>query len=199
MAPQPQAAPAEAGAPPQLDPVDRLAQLAFVIMGMLERRAAEHDLSIPATRLLGVLRDREPTMQQLARLLELDKSSVTGLVDRAERRGLVARAPSPADKRAVLVRLTGDGQVLVSATAEEFTADVTALLGHLPARDRAAFSLLVSRMLVGHAAGRGIDLFATVAPPAGEAPAGEAKPRPSKPARAQAPRGREARGPVPPG
>ena len=102
---------------PQLDPVDGLAQLSFVIMGMLERRAAEHDLSIAATRLLGVLRDREPTMNELARLLDLDKSSVTGLVDRAERRGLVARAPSPADRRSVHVRLTDDGRSLVSAAA----------------------------------------------------------------------------------
>ena len=31
-------------------------------------------------------------MNELARLLDLDKSSVTGLVDRAERRGLVARS-----------------------------------------------------------------------------------------------------------
>ena len=95
MSPRPDPAPA----PPQLDPVDGLAQLSFVIMGLLERRAAEHDLSIAATRLLGVLRDREPTMNELARLLDLDKSSVTGLVDRAERRGLVERAPSPADPR----------------------------------------------------------------------------------------------------
>ena len=102
---------------PQLDPVDGLAQLAFVVMGLLERRAAEHDLSIPATRLLGVLRDREPTMNELARILGLDKSSVTGLVERAERRGLVERAPSPADRRAVLVRLTAAGQTLVSAAA----------------------------------------------------------------------------------
>src|SRR6185437_3757854 len=100
---------------PELGPVDGLAQLSFVIMGMLERRAAEHELSIPATRLLGVLRDHEPTMQELARLLDLDKSSVTGLVDRAERRGLVARAPSPVDRRATLVRLTDEGRALVSA------------------------------------------------------------------------------------
>src|ERR1700749_1978861 len=100
---------------PELDPVDGLAQLAFLITGMLERRAAERDLSIAATRLLGVLRDREPTMQELARLLDLDKSSVTGLVDRAERRGLVARAPSPADRRAVLVRLTEEGRSLIGA------------------------------------------------------------------------------------
>ena len=157
MSPRPDPAPPS----PQLDPVDGLAQLAFVVMGLLERRAAEHDLSIPATRLLGVLRDREPTMNELARILGLDKSSVTGLVERAERRGLVERAPSPADRRAVLVRLTGEGRTLVSAAAGLFSADVTALLGHLPARDRAALSRLVSRLLVAHAAGQGVDLFAT--------------------------------------
>src|SRR5262249_35480988 len=120
----------------------------------------EHELSIPATRLLGVLRDREPTMQELARLLDLDKSSVTGLVDRAERRGLVARTPSPVDRRAVLVTLTDAGRALVSAAGELFATDVTALLGQLGPRDRAALSGLVSRLLVAHAAHHGIDLFA---------------------------------------
>src|SRR6185312_17156750 len=90
----------------QLSPVDGLAQLSFLIQGLLERRAAEHDLSIVQTRLLGVLRDRRPTMLELAKLLGLDKSSVSGLVDRAERRGLVARIPSAADRRSVLVGLT---------------------------------------------------------------------------------------------
>jgi DNA-binding MarR family transcriptional regulator len=131
---------------------------------MLERRAGEHDLSIPATRLLGVLRDREPTMQELARFLDLDKSSVTGLVDRAERRGLVARVPSPVDRRATLVRLTGEGRALVSAAGELFAADVTALLGQLADQDRAALSGLVSRLLVAHATAQGVDLFATTPP-----------------------------------
>lgn len=149
-----------AAPPEQLAPVDGLAQLAFVITGLLEGRAAEHDLSLAATRLLGVLRDREPTMNELARLLQLDKSSVTGLVDRAERRGLVARVPSPDDRRSVLVRLTDEGQSLVSATAGHFAADVSAMLDHLPPRDRAALARLVSRLLVAHAASQGIDLFA---------------------------------------
>jgi MarR family transcriptional regulator, lower aerobic nicotinate degradation pathway regulator len=146
---------------PELDPVDGLTQLSFVITGLLERRAAEHDLSIAATRLLGVLRDREPTMQQLARFLDLDKSSVTGLVDRAERRGLVVRAPSPVDRRAVLVRLTDEGRSVVEAAAGLFATDVTAMLGRLAPGDRAALSRLVSSLLVAHAAGHGIDLFAT--------------------------------------
>ena len=156
--------PKEPGAGPesraQLDPVDGLAQLSFVIMGLLERRAAEHDLSIAATRLLGVLRDREPTMNELARLLDLDKSSVTGLVDRAERRGLVARVPSPADRRSVLVRLTEDGRSVVSVAAGQFASDVLAVLGHLPPRDRDTLARMVSRLLVAHAAGHGVDLFA---------------------------------------
>ena len=101
----------------QLSPVDGLAQLSFLVQGLLERRAAEHDLSIIQTRLLGVLRDRTPTMNELARFLGLDKSSVTGLVDRAERRGLVARVPSATDRRAVLVSLTDEGRAFVSQAA----------------------------------------------------------------------------------
>jgi DNA-binding MarR family transcriptional regulator len=169
MTSRPAAARAEvSAASARLGPVDGLAQLSFLVMGMLERRAAEHDLSIAATRLLGVLRDREPTMNELARLLDLDKSSVTGLVDRAERRGLVARVPSPADRRSVHVTLTADGRSLVSAAADRFAADVSAVLERLPPRDRAALDRIVSRLLVARAADRGIDLFAgTGGPPGG--------------------------------
>jgi MarR family transcriptional regulator, lower aerobic nicotinate degradation pathway regulator len=150
----------QAAAPqPQLSLVDGLAQLSFAVQGLLEHRAAEHDLSIIQTRLLGVLRDRRPTMHELARLLGLDKSSVTGLVDRAERRGLVMRVPSTTDRRAVLVSLTDEGRSLVSQAAARFGADVSSMLSPLPARDREALSRLISRLLVAHAAGQGIDLF----------------------------------------
>ena len=147
----------------QLSPVDGLAQLSFVVQGMLEHRAAEHGLSIIQARLLGVLRDRTPTMNELARLLGLDKSSVTGLVDRAERRGLVMRVPSTTDRRAVLVSLTDDGRALVSQAAACFEADVLTMLERLPSRDREALSGLVSRLLAAHAAEQGIDLFPAAA------------------------------------
>ena len=145
----------------QLSPVDGLAQLSFLIQGLLERRAAEHDLSIIQTRLLGVLRDRKPTMNELARFLGLDKSSVTGLVDRAERRGLVARVPSTTDRRAVLVSLTDEGRSFVSQAAAAFEADVSALLSRLPPRERETLARIVSRLLVTYASDQGIDLFAT--------------------------------------
>jgi MarR family transcriptional regulator, lower aerobic nicotinate degradation pathway regulator len=103
-----------------------------------------------------------PTMNELARLLGLDKSSVTGLVDRAERRGLVARVPSTADRRAVLVSLTDRGRSLVSAGAARFDADISLLLERLPLADRYALSRLISQLLVTHATDQGIDLFATL-------------------------------------
>jgi MarR family transcriptional regulator, lower aerobic nicotinate degradation pathway regulator len=148
--------------PPALSPADGLAQLSFLIQDILERRAREHDLSVIQIRLLGILRDRRPTMNELARLLGLDKSSVTGLVDRAERRGLVARVPSAADRRSVLVSLTDHGRSLASDGTALFEADISLLLRHLPPADRETLSGLVRRLLVAHAADQGIDLFATL-------------------------------------
>ena len=153
----------------RLSTVDGLAQLSFLIYGTLERRAAERDLSMIQIRLLGVLRDRRPGMNELAKLLSLDKSSITGLVDRAERRGLVVRVPSTADRRAVLVDLTDHGRSLGAQVAARFEADVSRLLDGLPGPDREALSELVSRVLVAHAAGHGVDLFATTGAPAGQA------------------------------
>jgi MarR family transcriptional regulator, lower aerobic nicotinate degradation pathway regulator len=157
--------PSGASTPPAADatlsPADGLAQLAFLIHGMLEGRAREHDLSIIQMRLLGVLRDRMPTMNELARILDLDKSSVTGLIDRAERRGLVVRVPSTADRRAVLVSLTGHGRSLVSAGAASFEADVSLLLERLAPAERNGLSQLISQLLVAHAADHAVDLFPT--------------------------------------
>jgi MarR family transcriptional regulator, lower aerobic nicotinate degradation pathway regulator len=163
MAARPASPPARPAVPGTLRPADGLAQLSFLIHGLLERRAREHDLSITQTRLLGVLRDRRPTMNELARLLDLDKSSVTGLVDRAERRGLVERVPSTADRRAVLVRLTDQGRLFAAEAATRFGADVSLLLQLLPPADRDALAGLISRLLVAHASDHGVDLFATAA------------------------------------
>lgn len=143
----------------QLSPVDGLAQLSFLTIGLLERRAGEHQLSLIQTRLLGVLRDRTPTMNELATLLGLDKSSATGLVDRAVRRGLVRRVASTADRRVVLVDLTDAGRALVADVAAGFASDIVTLLERLSPRDRSALVRLVSRLLVADADANGFDVF----------------------------------------
>ena len=140
--------------------VDALVQLSFLVHGMLERRAAERDMSIVLTRMLGVLRDRRPTMNRLADLLQLDKSSVSGLVARAERRGLVMRAPSADDGRSVVVSLTPEGRRLAAQTADRFAGDVTDLLHDLSHRDTAALTRIADAIVVEAARRGGVDLAA---------------------------------------
>jgi DNA-binding MarR family transcriptional regulator len=139
---------------PDLGLVDALAQLSFLVQGTLSRHAATQDLSIIQTRLLGILQDREPTMQELARLLELDKSSVTGLVDRAEKRGLVQRAPSTDDRRAIRVKLTASGRRTGLAIRTQFQADVAEVTQCLSEVEKKELSTLATRIINQHVAER---------------------------------------------
>jgi len=144
----------------ELSGTDALAQVSFLVTGALGRRAGAHGMSIIQTRLLGVLRDRTPSINQLSELLELDKSSVSGLVDRAEARGLVTRVRSTGDRRSVQVTLTGDGRSLVSEVAEEFEGDVAQMLVCLTPAQREALSRLLERMVRDYAGRRGVDISA---------------------------------------
>ena len=65
-------------------------------------------------------------MGELARRSRLTKQTMTTLVRLAERDGLVARRPDPADARATLVSLT--------PRAESFRAVADAVLGALASR-----------------------------------------------------------------
>jgi MarR family transcriptional regulator, lower aerobic nicotinate degradation pathway regulator len=127
--------------------VDAMAELSFLVQGLLSRHAAASGLSMIQTRLLGVLRDREPTMQELARALELDKSSVTGLVDRAAARGLVKRSASVDDRRVVRVRLTAVGRRVAGVVERGFAADLTAATDGLSAPERRQLSLTATALV----------------------------------------------------
>ena len=126
--------------------VDGLVELSFDLHDLLGRIAADHGLSLTQLRLLGVLRDRQPTMQQLADHLSLEKSSVTGLVDRAESRDLVQRFPSEHDARATHVALTKSGQALARRGERAVTAGIKALAGDLSAAEQQRLSQLLHKM-----------------------------------------------------
>ncbi|WP_313543963.1 MarR family winged helix-turn-helix transcriptional regulator [Leifsonia aquatica] len=130
--------------------VDALVQTSFVVTGVLTRVAAERDLSLTQLRMLGVLRDRRPRMAQLAALLGLDKSTISGLIERAERRGLVRRVPSADDARAVEVEATADGLALARDGAEQVGRALQPLLSAVDGAGRAALTRELERMLSAH-------------------------------------------------
>ena len=144
--------------------VDGLVQLSALVQAVMAQTAARFDMSVLQGRLLGVLRDREPSMAQLGRLLDLDKSSTTGLIDRAERRGLVRRAEVPEDGRSFRVVLTDEGFELAKALTVEVTSQIGALTDDLSDTNRHRLSLLASGIVNRHAARHGIDLSATGRP-----------------------------------
>jgi MarR family transcriptional regulator, lower aerobic nicotinate degradation pathway regulator len=111
-----------------------LVQISFVLMAALTEIAAEHDLSLTQLRILGILRDREPTMADLATFTGLERSSISGLIDRAAQRGLIVRTADPRDGRSVRVSLTRQ--------ARELVPEVTAAVGDRikPLTSRLSFS-----------------------------------------------------------
>lgn len=121
-----------------LTPVDATVQLSFAVQAVLTRIAAEYELSVTQLRLLGILRDRSPSMAALATHLGLDRSSVTGLIDRAERRALVARGRSATDARVVTVSMTAEGRDLGLRIQRAVEGGITEVLEAVPSSDVAA-------------------------------------------------------------
>src|SRR3984957_8675928 len=107
---------------------DSLVQASSTVIAMVSRVAAEEDLSLTQLRMLGILRDREPAMAELAPYLGLERSTVSGLIDRAVQRGLVRKTTDAVDGRSVRVSLTAQArrlEVRVIAQIGELMAPMT--------------------------------------------------------------------------
>jgi DNA-binding MarR family transcriptional regulator len=127
--------------------IDALVRTAFLTTAVLSKVAAEHDLSLTQLRVLAILRDRQGSMSDLATYLGLDKSTISGLIDRAEKRGLVRRTQNPLDGRGIDVALTEGGIELAqrgAATVAHALAPLTTALG---AGEGRRLTALLERML----------------------------------------------------
>jgi DNA-binding MarR family transcriptional regulator len=127
--------------------IDALVQTSFVTMAVLNRIGAENDLSLTQLRVLAILRDRRLRMAGLAGYLGLEKSTMTGLVARAQKRGLLERAPNRTDGRAVDVFITPAGAALADRLYADVQRSLAPLLATLPTADQHRLETLLSRML----------------------------------------------------
>lgn len=76
------------------------------------------------------------TFKELGSRTLITKGTLTGVVDRLEARGLVARAASPTDGRSTLVRLTPEGEHLFQRVFEPHLAFLAPAFEALPASGR---------------------------------------------------------------
>jgi DNA-binding MarR family transcriptional regulator len=100
----------------------------------------ETGLTVPQLLCLRVVAAREdepPTLADLAREVELSPATITGIVDRLQRAGLVARLRSQADRRKIRVVLTEEGRTRCETLPDVLHERVVARLAALPPADRA--------------------------------------------------------------
>lgn len=99
--------------------IEILVKLRKIIRSInLESKKIEKELgvSIPQLLVLQYLSDQEDYKafaKDIKAYINLNASTVSGIISRLESKGLVARLPKPNDKRAIYITLTAKGAVLI--------------------------------------------------------------------------------------
>ncbi|MCB2208034.1 MAG: MarR family transcriptional regulator [Bacteroidetes bacterium] len=95
----------------------------------------EYGVSIPQLMCLEYLGDKEDyrsTQGSIARYLNLNSSTMSGIIDRLEIKGYVARLPNPDDKRTVYISLTSKGARLLDTSPQLLHHQLSKRLEKLP-------------------------------------------------------------------
>jgi len=116
------------------------ADLDAAVLGLYWRlsRRTPREMSRSAASVLGTLRDLGPTrITELAKLEAVTQPTMTTLVTRLERDGLVTRSPDPDDALAVLAGITGEGLERLASMRAARAAVLDAALAELEPQERA--------------------------------------------------------------
>jgi len=97
--------------------------------------------------LLCVLISGPLGMTELSRILSIERSSLTSMVDRLERRDLVARVANPADRRACRIELTAAGKDLAHQCHDAVVDRIRDLTSELPAATRQTLTKALQSIL----------------------------------------------------
>jgi DNA-binding MarR family transcriptional regulator len=125
--------------------------MSHVVQYVFADVSREHGVTPQQAQLLCVLAGGPFGMTELSRLLHLEKSSLTGLVDRVERRGLVARVSDPRDRRTCRISLTPEGARLGEQVHGEICAQLDVLGEAMPEADRRRIATALTGVVARYA------------------------------------------------
>lgn len=111
--------------------VGSLVSLMHLLQDLYAETSRPLGLTPQQAHLLCILLGGPQGMTDLSRLLSIERSSLTSMVDRLERRSLVARTADPTDRRACQIELTPDGRALAHKAHDGYTTRIEALTEHL--------------------------------------------------------------------
>ncbi len=135
------------GIGPDTDAAAGLVQLTALVQAVYARVSERHDLTPVQARLLCHLLDGPRGMAELARCFGVEKAALTGLMDRAERRGLAQRSAVPGDRRALQATLTEAGCRTAAAFHAEIGVELSRLIAPLAPGDREHFCSTVAEII----------------------------------------------------
>ena len=113
------------------------ADIANVGLGIRIERWEERGLTTGQLSLMVAVRDatRGLALNELAKILHVSPTNITGITDRLVRRGLIARVPDPDDRRVIRVALTQEGAVVLGDLSVPGRAFLTETLNRMGERD----------------------------------------------------------------
>ena len=117
--------------------IRRLQQIAVAIF--LEETQAHGITPVQYAALHAALRQPGLDQRTLASTIGFDTSTIGGVIDRLERRGLIERKTSPADRRVRLLHATAAGEAMLAQVVPAMLKAQQRILAPLPAAERPQF------------------------------------------------------------
>lgn len=136
---------------PSLGPVLDFMRVVWAFDHALQRRSEhmEKTLGITAPQRLAIrVLGRFPGMQagQLAKVLHLHPGTLSGILKRLERRGLISRRVDPRDRRRAVLGLTATGRSFIEDAEGTVESAVERCISSLPPRTINAALLVLGEM-----------------------------------------------------
>ena len=118
----------------------KLLRASKAVVARIEPRLTSHGLTPTQLGVLEAILHKGPlTQRQLSRKVLTSAGNMTDVIDKLERRGLVRRARSETDRRAIVVDLTTEGHRLISGLFRSHALDIAHAMSGL---DRAELAQL---------------------------------------------------------
>lgn len=132
-------------------PGHQIRRLQQIAVGIFMEETADVDLTPVQFASLFVVQ-RQPGIDQrtLARTIGFDTSTIGGVVDRLERRGLMRRNASPDDRRVRLLTVTLEAETLLTAIVPRMLRAQERILAPLPPADRPRFMQMLDVLVAGN-------------------------------------------------
>lgn len=133
-------------------------EVARLMKRRFEDEASMQEITLPQWRALAHISNQDGMSQKaLARAVDTDPMTMSGILDRLEKRGLIERHVDPTDSRAKLARVTEQGIEVVNSARKIGLAMYEAALEGVSAEDRETVVAVLAKMR-GNLIGLGAEL-----------------------------------------